>query len=96
MISSTLHNELFGQNVFPPTELAETYLKIYALKKSFHIYLSQLVRLEGKLDFQGNSDFKTLNLGFLGHFDQLWVFQKIVIDQTIELTLIEAFDDFSQ
>ena len=43
---------------------------------SFNIYLSQLVRLEGKLDFQGNRNCQTLNLGFPGHFDWFWVFQK--------------------
>ena len=32
--------------------------------------MSQLVRLEGKLDFQGDRDFQTLNLGFSGHFDR--------------------------
>ena len=36
------------------------------LDKLFKIYLSLLVRLEGKLDFQGNRDFQTLNLGFPG------------------------------
>ena len=46
------------------------------LDTSFNINLSQLVPLEGKLDFQGNRDFQTLNLGFPGHFDRFWVFQK--------------------
>ena len=40
------------------------------------ICASQLVRFKGKLDFQGNRDFQTLNLGFPGHFDRFWVFQK--------------------
>ena len=40
------------------------------LDKLFNIYLSRLVRLEGKHDFQGNRDFQTLNLGFQGHFDR--------------------------
>ena len=38
--------------------------------KLFNIYLSLLVRLEGKHDFEGNRDFQTLNLGFPGHFDR--------------------------
>ena len=58
-IACTLHNVLFGQYVFLPTEQAETSQSI-----SFNIYLSQLVRLEGKLDFWRNRDFQTLNLGF--------------------------------
>ena len=51
-----------------PTERAETYFKIYVL--IFNIYLTQLVRLEGKLDLQGNHEFQTLNLGFPGHFNR--------------------------
>ena len=40
------------------------------LDELFNIYLSLLVRLEGKHDFEGNRDFQTLNLGFPGHFDR--------------------------
>ena len=64
-----MHNVLFGQYVLLPTEQAETYLKICVFI-SFNLYLSKLVRLEGKLDFQGNRDLKTLNLQLLGHFDR--------------------------
>ena len=56
----TLHNVHFGWYIF----------LLFRLDISFNIYLSQLVRLEGKLDFQGNRDFQTLNLGFPGHFDR--------------------------
>ena len=35
-------------------------LDLYISYISFNIYLSQLVRLEGKLDFEGNRDFQTL------------------------------------
>ena len=34
------------------------------LDKLFNIYLSLLVRLEGKHDFEGNRDFQTLNRDF--------------------------------
>ena len=66
---TALHNVLFAQYALLPNEQAETYLKIYVLYLIQHMYLSQLVRLEGKLDFQGNRDFQTLNLGFPGNFD---------------------------
>ena len=61
-----VHNVHFGKYVYLPTEQAETYLKSCV----FNIYLSLLVRLEGKHDFEGNRDFQTLNLGFPGHFDR--------------------------
>ena len=71
MVSTpSLHNVLFGQYFFLPTEQAETYHKI-CLDISFNTYLSQHVRLEGKLDYQGTHDFQTLNLEFPGHFDRL-------------------------
>ena len=74
---SPVHNVLFGQYVFLPIGQAETYPKIYVLiYVPFNKYLSQLVRLEGKLGFQGNRDFQTLNFGFQGHFNRFWVFQK--------------------
>ena len=61
---------LFRQYVFLPTEQAETYLKICVLiYHSTYIHLSFFSWKE-KLDFQGNLDFKTLNLAFPGHFDQ--------------------------
>ena len=46
---------------FQPNKLRRIYVLIY---HSTYTYLSQLVRLEGKLCFQGNRDFQTLNLGF--------------------------------
>ena len=62
---SPMHNVLFVQYVFLPTEQAETYLKILSmymcLDIPFNIYLSQLVRLEGKHDFWENRDFQPLN-----------------------------------
>ena len=62
-----LHNVLFVQYVFLPTKQGETYLKIYVLiYRSTYIYLS-LLSWKGKLDFQGNRDFQTLNLGFPGY-----------------------------
>ena len=69
---TALHNVHFGYYVYLPTEQAETYLKscVLTLDKLFNIYLSLLVGLEGKHDFEGNRDFQTLNLGFLGHFDR--------------------------
>ena len=60
--------------IFQPNKLRHI-LKL-RLDKLFNIYLSLLVQLEGKHDFQGNRDFQTLNLGFPGHFDRFWVFQK--------------------
>ena len=54
---------------FQPNKLRHISKCVSSLDISFNIYLSQLVRLEGKLDFQGNRDFQTLNLGFPGHFD---------------------------
>ena len=65
-----MHDVLFAQYVFLPTEQAESYLKIYVL------YLSQLVRLEGKHESRVNREFQTLNLLFPGYFDRFWVFQK--------------------
>ena len=62
---SPVHNVLFGQYVFLPIEQAETYLKIYVLIYHSTYILSQLVRLEGKLDFQGNRDSK---FGISGSF----------------------------
>ena len=65
----TMHNVLFGQHVFLPTEQAETYLKIYALIYHSTYICSSLFGWKEKLYFQGNRDFQTLYLGFLGHFD---------------------------
>ena len=66
-----LHNVHFVKYVYLPTEQAETYLCVaLRLDKLFNIYLSLLVWLEGKHDFEGNRDFQTLNLGFPGHFDR--------------------------
>ena len=46
-------------------EQAETYVsKNSCLDISFNIYLSQLVRLEGKHDFRGNCEFQRLNWQF--------------------------------
>ena len=58
-------------------EQAETYVsKNSCLDLSFNIYLSQLVRLEGKHDFWGNRDFQTVNMRFLRYFDRFWVVKK--------------------
>ena len=57
-------------NVFLPTEQADTYLKIYLLIYHSTYICPSLFGWKGKLDFQGNRDFQTLNLGFPGHFDQ--------------------------
>ena len=52
---TTVHNVLFAQYVFLPTEQADTYLEIYVL---IYHSMSQLVRLAGKLDSQKTVIFK--------------------------------------
>ena len=66
----------FCQVCFPSNRTSWDISQKLRLDKLFNIYLSLLVRLEGKHDFEGNRDFQTLNLGFPGHFDRFWVFQK--------------------
>ena len=69
MFNNQVQNSSYSFTTFECLR-CETHLKIYKKKSiSINIYLPQLVRLEGKLDFQGNRDFQTRNLGFLGHFD---------------------------
>ena len=45
---------------------------------------AQLVRLEGKHDFQGNRDFQTLSLRFQGYFDQFWVIHVFILVRKIK------------
>ena len=65
-----MHNVLFVQYVFLPTEQAETYLKILSmcmcLDIPFNIYLSQLVRLERIHDFPGNRDIFPMGKSLFG------------------------------
>ena len=46
-----MHNVLFEQYAYLPTEQAEIYLEIYVLIYQLYLYCARLVGLEGKHDF---------------------------------------------
>ena len=67
------------QYVFLPTQQAETYLKIYVLMFYLtYVYLSSLVRLEGKLDLQGKPWFSNSKFAISGLFWPILSDQKII------------------